>query len=101
MIKKWQKSDNRNVSKGTKPHMKETVMSEDGKSQRGLLSSFSVTSFQFNLDLGFFFFFLLSVCLCLSAARIDLCKYLESFARAPCKCSSFSCVAMSGRDHRN
>lgn len=48
------KSNNKNVFKGIKPHVKETVMSEDGKSQSGPLSCLSVTSFQFNLDLGNF-----------------------------------------------
>lgn len=56
--------------------MKQTIMSEDGKLQSGLLLSFTVRSFQFNLDLGRVFFFS-SVCIHTSAARIGPCKYLR------------------------
>lgn len=57
--------------------MKETIMSEDGKLQDGPLLSFTVRSFQFNLDLSRAFFFFSSSYIYTSAARRDPCKYLE------------------------
>lgn len=81
---KMAKSANRNISKGTKLYMKETVMSEGVKSYSGPWPSFIVTSFQCNVqDIQALFFFFFPTVYTYTAARIDLCKS-ESFGRALC-----------------
>lgn len=56
-------------------------MTEDDKLQDGPLLSFTVRSFEFNLDLGrvclFVCFVFSSMYIYISAARIDSCKYLR------------------------